>query len=67
MPLATMGLLTGSRAPAQVLGQVPRRAFSYPDHIVMEMPNLSPTMEKVLLRRHDSKPLIANFSSFFSV
>lgn len=32
--------------PMQVLGQVERRQFSYPDHIVMEMPNLSPTMEK---------------------
>jgi len=33
--------------PMQVLGQVERRQFSYPEHIVMEMPNLSPTMEKV--------------------
>jgi len=36
--------------PMQVLGQVERRQFSYPDHIVMEMPNLSPTMEKVSMR-----------------
>ena len=36
--------------PMQVLGQVERRQFSYPEHIVMEMPNLSPTMEKVSIR-----------------
>ena len=49
MPLSTMGLLTQNRAPVQVLGSVPRRAFSLPEHIVMEMPNLSPTMEKVIV------------------
>ncbi len=36
-----------SRKPIQVLGQVEKRQFSLPEHIVMEMPNLSPTMEKV--------------------
>ena len=31
-----------------VMGKVPMRMFSsYPDHIKLEMPNLSPTMEKV--------------------
>lgn len=28
------------------MGSVEQRAFSLPDHIVLEMPNLSPTMEK---------------------
>ena len=28
------------------MGTVEQRAFSLPDHIVLEMPNLSPTMEK---------------------
>lgn len=35
------------RVPVQVVGHVATRAFSLPDHMVMEMPNLSPTMEKV--------------------
>ena len=30
----------------KVMGTVEKRAFSLPDHIVLEMPNLSPTMEK---------------------
>ena len=32
-----------------IMGAVPMRAFSgsLPEHIVLEMPNLSPTMEKV--------------------
>ena len=34
MPISVMG------------GQIERRSFSLPDHEVMEMPNLSPTMEK---------------------
>ena len=39
---------TARRAvPVQVMGSAPSRAFSLPDHIVLEMPNLSPTMEKV--------------------
>ena len=29
-----------------LLTNQPRRYFSYPDHLKMEMPNLSPTMEK---------------------
>lgn len=50
-----MGLLTQNRAPVQVLGSVPRRAFSLPEHIVMEMPNLSPTMEKGNIRSWNKK------------
>ena len=35
------------RMPVSVLGSsVERRSFSLPDHMMMEMPNLSPTMEK---------------------
>ena len=30
----------------KVMGAVERRAFSLPENIVLEMPNLSPTMEK---------------------
>ena len=30
-----------------VMGQTQIRSFSLPDHIKLEMPNLSPTMEKV--------------------
>lgn len=50
-----MGLMTQNRAPVQVLGSVPRRAFSLPEHIVMEMPNLSPTMEKGNIRSWNKK------------
>lgn len=48
LPMTSMGLLTVNRKPMQVFGNVPRRAFALPDHLVMEMPNLSPTMEKVV-------------------
>ena len=44
-------------APAQAAPAKPNApAKSYPDHIVLEMPNLSPTMEKVrfLLAINDS-------------
>ena len=35
------------RMPVSVLGSpAERRSFSLPDHMMMEMPNLSPTMEK---------------------
>lgn len=34
---------------------VPQRAFSLPDHIVMEMPNLSPTMEKGNIKQWHKK------------
>ena len=37
---------TAARKPMAMV-QVQTRAFSLPDHLVMEMPNLSPTMEKV--------------------
>lgn len=47
--------MTQNRAPVQVLGSVPRRAFSLPEHIVMEMPNLSPTMEKGNIRSWNKK------------
>jgi hypothetical protein len=61
--LRTQMLLTTSRmtfitAQAQkshfkmakmVTGQYPMRYFSLPDHVKLEMPNLSPTMEKVSL------------------
>jgi len=39
-----------ARVPRQIMGSVERRLFSLPDHIVLEMPNLSPTMEKVSVR-----------------
>lgn len=36
------------RLPKTVIGSSPNRFFSgaLPDHVVLEMPNLSPTMEK---------------------
>ena len=37
---------TAARKPVSMV-QMQTRAFSLPDHLVMEMPNLSPTMEKV--------------------
>jgi hypothetical protein len=47
-PATHCSFLSKNRAPAhQLFGAIPRRSFSYPEHIVMEMPNLSPTMEKV--------------------
>ena len=46
-----MGFRTMNMAARPLMGAMgtalPQRAFSLPDHIVMEMPNLSPTMEKV--------------------
>lgn len=43
-------------APAQAAPAQPSApAKSYPDHIVLEMPNLSPTMEKV----SDSHPFLS--------
>ena len=44
-----MGMFTmrnNLNAAPKVMGTVEQRAFSLPDHIVLEMPNLSPTMEK---------------------
>ena len=40
---------TSARKQTSVMGSVAMRAFSgnLPEHIVLEMPNLSPTMEKV--------------------
>lgn len=39
-------------APAQAAPAQPSApAKSYPDHIVLEMPNLSPTMEKVCVQQ----------------
>ena len=34
-------------APAQATPAAPAASASYPEHIALEMPNLSPTMEKV--------------------
>ena len=46
-----MGFRTMNMAARPLMGAMgtstPQRAFSLPDHLVMEMPNLSPTMEKV--------------------
>ena len=42
-----MAFRSNNRQAMNIMGNVPQRAFSLPDHIVMEMPNLSPTMEKV--------------------
>ena len=47
--LNQMGLFTmrnNLNSSPKVMGTVEKRAFSLPDHIVLEMPNLSPTMEK---------------------
>lgn len=47
---SSMAFRSGNRAfrpVMSVMGSMPQRAFSLPDHIVLEMPNLSPTMEKV--------------------
>lgn len=45
-----MGFRTMNMAARPLMGAMgtstPQRAFSLPDHLVMEMPNLSPTMEK---------------------
>ena len=44
---------------------MPQRAFSLPDHLVMEMPNLSPTMEKVSQGlRTNFRPKDAAFGNF---
>ena len=46
--MPAMGFLTANKRDMRhVMGTTQRRAFSLPDHLVMEMPNLSPTMEKV--------------------
>ena len=46
-----MGFRTMNMATRPLMGAMgtstPQRAFSLPEHLVMEMPNLSPTMEKV--------------------
>ena len=43
-----MGFLSAKKVSTRsVMGSFEKRAFSLPEHIVMEMPNLSPTMEKV--------------------
>ena len=47
MQFQSAGFLNRTRTPVQVFGAIEKRAFSYPEHLVMEMPNLSPTMEKV--------------------
>jgi hypothetical protein len=36
-----------SRQATQIMGNFSNRGFALPSHIVCEMPNLSPTMEKV--------------------
>ena len=49
MPFMTLSKGRVSTKTVQLMGSQPTRAFAggLPDHIVMEMPNLSPTMEKV--------------------
>lgn len=49
MSLLQRGIAGSKIGTYQQIGgaYVPMRNFSYPDHIKVEMPNLSPTMEKV--------------------
>lgn len=55
-----------ARPAVQVMGNMQQRSFgSLPEHIVMEMPNLSPTMEKVSLALSSTLKPQNNFYVFF--
>ena len=53
-----MGLMTNNKSMkvSNFMGELQQRKFgNYPDHIILEMPNLSPTMEKGNIKSWNKK------------